>query len=141
MSLYRVTVDGQQYEVDVEDPRARPVKATIGSATYSVDLRSNPQSHQESLEATPATAPTPSPESSSQSTDPDKLTAPIPGAVASVSVKSGQTVKRGEELLTLEAMKMLNVIRSPRNGVIEAVHVTDGGQVSQGDPLITFAGK
>jgi len=141
MSQYRVTVDGQHYEVDVDDPRARPVKATIAGVTYSVDLRSAPQPHQESSEETPAAAPTPSPASSSPSTDPDKLTAPIPGAVASVSVKSGQTVKRGEELLTLEAMKMLNVIRSPRIGVIEAVHVTDGGQVSQGDLLITFEGK
>ena len=65
-------------------------------------------------------------------------TAPIPGVVANVSVKSGQTVGRGDELVTLEAMKMMNVIRSPWDGTVANVHVSEGSRVVQGEPLVTF---
>ena len=66
------------------------------------------------------------------------MTAPIPGVVASVSVKAGQTVARGDELVTLDAMKMLNVIRSPWDGTVATVHVATGAKVVQGEPLVTF---
>ena len=66
------------------------------------------------------------------------MTAPIPGVVANVSVKSGQTVGRGDELVTLEAMKMMHVIRSPWDGTVANVHVSEGSRVVQGEPLVTF---
>ena len=55
-----------------------------------------------------------------------------------VAVVAGQSVERGDPILTIEAMKMFNVIRSPRAGTIAAVHVVDNAQVSQGDILVTF---
>ena len=66
------------------------------------------------------------------------MTAPIPGVVAAVAVSPGQTVARGDELLTLDAMKMMNVIRSPWDGTIATVHVSEGNRVVQGAALITF---
>jgi biotin carboxyl carrier protein len=66
------------------------------------------------------------------------LPAPIPGVVSSVAVTTGQAVERGDELLTIEAMKMFNVIRSPWAGTVATVHVTEGKRVSQGEPLVTF---
>ena len=58
--------------------------------------------------------------------------------VSSIAVAAGQTVARGDELLTLEAMKMMNVIRSPRDGRIDTVHVAQGSRVAQGEPLVSF---
>ena len=69
---------------------------------------------------------------------PRAMTAPIPGVVASVAAEAGQTIERGDELLTLDAMKMLNVIRSPWAGTIATVHVEKGDRVVQGEPLVTF---
>ena len=66
------------------------------------------------------------------------MTAPIPGVVASVAVSAEQLIERGDELLTLDAMKMLNVIRSPWQGTIATVHVEKGDRVVQGEPLVTF---
>jgi biotin carboxyl carrier protein len=68
-----------------------------------------------------------------------QLTAPLPGTITSVAVKPGQAVQRGDELLTIEAMKMFNVIRSPRAGTIAEVRVAEGSRVAHGDALITFA--
>jgi pyruvate carboxylase len=58
--------------------------------------------------------------------------------VVKVAAMVGKVVERGDELLTIEAMKMFNLIRSPRAGTIAAVHVTERSRVSQGDLLVTF---
>ena len=66
------------------------------------------------------------------------MTAPIPGVVAAVMVSAGDTIERGDELLTLDAMKMMNVIRSPWAGTVATVHVEKDDRVVQGEPLVTF---
>jgi 3-methylcrotonyl-CoA carboxylase alpha subunit len=64
------------------------------------------------------------------------LEAPMPGRVAAVKAEPGQRVKRGEELLVVEAMKMENALRAPRDGVVGAVHVAVGDMVAPGRPLL-----
>ena len=66
------------------------------------------------------------------------LTAPMPGLVAAVEVTEGSRVKRGDVLLTLEAMKMLNPIRAPRDAVVRGVSVKQGQTVAHGDALMHF---
>jgi biotin carboxyl carrier protein len=61
--------------------------------------------------------------------------APMPGLVANVLAKVGQTVERGQTVVVLEAMKMENDLMAPRSGVVHAVPVTPGQTVSQGDVL------
>ena len=67
------------------------------------------------------------------------VTAPIPGTITLVSVSVGQSVQRGDGLVTIEAMKMLNVIRSAWAGTITAVHVDVGKHVAQGELLMSVA--
>jgi len=143
VSRYHVTVDGRSYDVDIDDPHARPVSATLAGTTFSVEIEqagtgSSPGGAGPVTVVTPP-APVASPPPAETAGDADNLTAPIPGVVSSIAVASGQAVARGDELLTLEAMKMLNVIRSPRDGVVEIVHVAQGSRVAQGEPLVTFA--
>jgi 3-methylcrotonyl-CoA carboxylase alpha subunit len=66
------------------------------------------------------------------------LTAPIPGTVTKLAVAAGQAVERGDALVTIEAMKMFNVIRSPWAGTVAAIHVTEGEHVTQGKLLVSF---
>jgi biotin carboxyl carrier protein len=65
-----------------------------------------------------------------------RVKAPIPGLIARILVEIGQTVEIGQPILVLEAMKMQNEIRSPLNGVIEAVHVQPGATVARAQVLI-----
>jgi pyruvate carboxylase subunit B len=60
----------------------------------------------------------------------------MPGRVSAVKVAVGQQVRKGEELLVVEAMKMENALRAPRDGVVRAVHVSTGDMVSPGRPLV-----
>ncbi len=68
----------------------------------------------------------------------DHVGAPMPGVVASVAVKAGDTVKDGDMLLTIEAMKMETGLHAERDGVVKAVHVQPGGQIDAKDLLVEF---
>ena len=67
------------------------------------------------------------------------VTAPLPGRVAKVSVRSGDAVERGATLVVLEAMKMELGVEAPRGGRIDEVAVSEGDQVVEGAVLVTFA--
>ena len=144
MKRYRVTVDGRIYDVEIDDPNARPVTARLSGFAFSVDVdpaRDDTDKPEEELpvpqQISSGTAAEPPPTGTTVD-GPQAMTAPIPGVVADVAVSPGQTVARGDELLTLDAMKMMNVIRSPWDGTIATVHVSEGNRVVQGAALITF---
>lgn len=66
------------------------------------------------------------------------IEAPMPGLILDINVKSGQEVQEGDPLLILEAMKMENIITSPRDGVVKAVVVNQGDAVEKKHLLIEF---
>jgi len=160
MKHYRVTIDGRVYDVEIDDPRARPVTARLSGTAYSVDIEAGqPVSVESESKTVPATTPEPKTSQNNVETVPTKqetpaasnisppesgktgpqgMTAPIPGVVSKVSVLPGQKVERGDDLLTIEAMKMFNAMRSPSSGTVATVHVKEGDRVVQGQPLVTF---
>jgi acetyl/propionyl-CoA carboxylase alpha subunit len=68
-----------------------------------------------------------------------ELLAPMPGKVLSIEIEAGAEVAEGDTLLILEAMKMENVLKSPRAGRVEQVEAVAGEAVEKGAVLITFA--
>lgn len=66
------------------------------------------------------------------------IKAPMPGAILSVMVSAGDEVQEGDQLLVLEAMKMENVIKSPGEGKVGAVHVSEKENVEKNQVLISF---
>ena len=68
--------------------------------------------------------------------DPRIIMAVIPGVISEVPVKVGTPVSKGETIMILEAMKMLNRIMAPQDGVIKSIHVKLGEKVAKGQLLI-----
>lgn len=66
------------------------------------------------------------------------IKAPMPGLIIDLKIKAGDTVKQGEPLLILEAMKMENILKSPGEGLIKNVKVKKGDNVEKGQVLIEF---
>ena len=66
------------------------------------------------------------------------IKAPMPGLIIDLKVKSGDTVKAGDQLLILEAMKMENIIKSPGGGTVKRVNVKKGDSVEKGQVLLEF---
>jgi len=65
------------------------------------------------------------------------VNAPMPGKIISVKVKVGDAVKKGQELLIMEALKMQNAIRTPTDGAVKEIHVKAGDPVQTGTPLVS----
>lgn len=67
-----------------------------------------------------------------------KIKSQMPGKILRINVKAGDTVKKGQSLLVMEAMKMENEIKSSQEGVIKEIKVTEGQAVETGAELILF---
>lgn len=131
MKRYRVTVDGRTYEVEIDDPRARPITARVLGEVFRVEVESVAVRGSVALPSI-TTIPAPSPTGQRQ------VPAPIPGTITALMASVGQAVQRGDGLVTIEAMKMFNVIRSPWTGTVSAVHVAVGEHVAQGELLVSI---
>jgi Acetyl/propionyl-CoA carboxylase, alpha subunit len=70
--------------------------------------------------------------------DPKIISARIPGIIRSISVRNGQSVNQGDQLLTLEAMKMMNNLKSHLNAKIKKIYVKEGEMVAKGQILVEF---
>jgi biotin carboxyl carrier protein len=66
-----------------------------------------------------------------------KVNAPMPGKIIVVKVTVGDSVKKGQELLIMEALKMKNAIRTPNDGVVKEIYVKAGDPVKTGTPLVS----
>ena len=146
MKRYRITVDGQTFDVAIDDPRARPVTARVGGEVFEVDVEAEGASLATPGAGAPASSAAPRQAVRAQASAPvavagagqQLLTAPIPGTISKVTATVGQAIQRGDELVTIEAMKMFNVIRSPWAGTVVAVHCKEGQHVTQAELLMTL---
>ena len=68
----------------------------------------------------------------------EKINAPMPGNILDVKVATGASVKKGDVLVILEAMKMENEIMAPCDGTVKQVLVNKGATVNSGDPLVVI---
>jgi pyruvate carboxylase subunit B len=115
---YTVTVNGKDYAVMLDGS-----KATVNGQTYSIDVRDRAEG---------ATAPA----GAVGAAVGLAVEAPMPGAVMRLSVSEGSSVKAGDVLVMLEAMKMEVEVKAPQGGTIVSISVAPGDQVKPGDPLV-----
>jgi len=140
----KVVIDNQTYEVDVDDIHVRPVIAIVDGERYEVwpEVEKISSGGAAPVPAISVPDAKPAPVASApavQKGGSKDIPAPLPGVIVAVLVKPGDTVSRGQELCTLEAMKMKNAIRANRDGKIADVAVNVGDQVGHGQVLMTFS--
>ena len=124
MKNYRITVNGTAYDVAVEElgAGAAPAVATPVAAAPTP--------------ASPApVAPAPA---ASGAAGGITVSSPMPGKILSVKASVGQTVKKGDVILVLEAMKMENEVVAPEDGTIATINVAANDSVEAGDTLATL---
>ena len=123
MKKFQVTVNGNAYEVEVEE---------IGGSFTPVAAVAP------ALAAVPAAAPKAATAPAAVPANATKVGAPMPGKIVGVKVAVGQTVKEGDLVAVLEAMKMENEIFAPQGGTIASVNVTTGAMVETNDVIVTI---
>ncbi len=128
--VYKITLKGRTYEVEVEAGKAMLL------------------SEYEAIVPTAAPAPAAAPEAAPAAAAPaapaavtgagEAVNAPMPGTILKVNVANGQAVKEGDVLCILEAMKMENEIMAPKSGTVTQVVVSKGSKVDTGAPLVVI---
>ena len=122
MKKYNITVNGTTYEVFVEE---------VGGQA--------PAPQAPAPQAAPAAAPkAPKAPVANGAQGNTAVTSPMPGTILDVKVSVGQSVKKGDVICVLEAMKMENEIPAPKDGVIASVNVQKGATVAANDTLATL---
>lgn len=111
---YHITLNGKVYEVEIEEVKAGQKPQPTVTAAPKV----------ESKREVAATG------------TGEAVEAPMPGTIVNVNVKNGDTVKKGQVLAILEAMKMENEIVAPTDGTVVSVDVEKGQNVNLGDSLV-----
>ena len=129
MKKYRITVNGTSYEVEVEELGASYAPAPAPAAPAARPAAPAPKA----APAAPAPAPAPAPAAGAS-----VVSAPMPGNILDIKVKAGDSVKKGDVLLILEAMKMENEIQAAADGVVDAILTSKGAVVESGAPLISM---
>ena len=132
-----VKIEGQPFEVEINDLYQRPVIATIDGEAFEVWPEGEEPFKVRQLTKTES-APPLKREKAYSGTVKDRIVAPIPGVIESIHVKAGEEVAAGQASCVLEAMKMKNTIRSPRPGRIGDIKVKIDQQVGEGEDLVSF---
>ena len=115
------------------------LKITVNGVVYDVQVEEADGSSAPSAPAE-ASAPkaAPAPKSAPAAAGGEEVKSPMPGTILDVPVKAGQSVKKGDVLVVLEAMKMENEIKAGHDAVVASVAVSKGESVDTGAVLVTL---
>ncbi|MCX7914146.1 MAG: pyruvate/oxaloacetate carboxyltransferase [Thermodesulfovibrionales bacterium] len=136
IKTYNVFVDGEYYSVEIEDATGvmAITKPTVAAVAQTTVQPMAPPAPPPKIEPKPAPQP---PKAVEKVLDgKGSVTAPMPGLIIDVKINEGDTVKEGDEVIILEAMKMQNPLKAPVSGVVKAIKVKSGDSVKQGDILV-----
>lgn len=136
---YIVKLNGETYKIDIQKVSGNGVVQSAPVQTVQPPQFLAQQKPQ--MPVAPAVAPVPAPVEPPKAASENNVAvkSPMPGTILSVHVAAGDTVKEGQLLLVMEAMKMENEIVSPADGVVKSVHVREGQIVETSAVLIELA--
>jgi len=135
MKNFKFNIRGNQYNVDIKDVVENNVEIEVNGTPYTVAIdrevktSKTPTIVRRKLPDTKGKAP-------SAAGSLKKINAPLPGSIFKLNVSEGDTVKKGDVLLIMEAMKMENNILAEHDGVVKNLKIKEGDTVLQNDVLL-----
>ena len=145
MKEYKFTIGGKKYEVAVSGIEGNVADVSVNGVAYKVEIEegaapaavsaASPAAAPAAQAKAPAAAPAPAPAAAGAG---KSILSPLPGVIISVDVKQGDSVKRGDKVAVIEAMKMENDILSDVDGTVTAIHVSKGDTVADDAKIVTI---
>lgn len=143
MKTYKFKINGNEYNVAINSVEGKNASVTVNGTDYQVEFEEAPAAApvqapaaapvQAAPSPAPAPATAPAPSGAGKA-----VTSPLPGVIIAVKVNVGDTVKAGQEVAVLEAMKMENSIEATHDGKVTAINVAKGDSVLEGAPIVTI---
>ena len=141
MKEFKFNIDGKEMKAAVVPQEDGKLAVTLNDTTYSVEVPELlKQAPRPVVNHAAAPAPVATKPIAAAPVASNVVAAPLPGTITKVLVNEGDKVKKGDTLLTMEAMKMENSITAEADGIVRKVHVGVGASVNQGDALVDFEG-
>ena len=141
MKKFKFIIDGSKYEVSVNEIENNVAEVEVNGTPFTVEIE---REQKTAVTARPSVKPATVAPAASHSTAAAStmiVKSPLPGSIMKVLVAVGDSVKRGDVLLTMESMKMENNILAEADGVIKSVAVEPGRNVLQDDKLVELETK
>ena len=143
MKEYKYKINGNEYNVAVEELEGNKANVIVNGKSYQVELDrpakpavSKPVARPAAAPAAaPATAPAPK---AAPAAGGAGIKAPLPGVILDIKVKVGDAVAKGQTVAILEAMKMENNINADREGTVVSINVEKGQSIAEGTDIITL---
>ena len=142
MKSFKYTINGNVYKVHINSVVDDIAELEVNGTPYQVKMEKPAKKQMVTLKR-PAQAPTtasgdPVVSRPAASTTQGAVKTPLPGVILQVKCNVGDTVKRGQTLIILEAMKMENDIVAPQDGTVASINVSTGDSVESGAVLATL---
>ena len=144
MNKYQYKVQGVDYDVEIVDVEGNIAKVSVNGIPFEVELKEPikashlPKRPAVKPAAAPVAAPAAAPAATPAAGAGTKVLAPLPGTITEIKVKVGDTVKNGDTVIVLEAMKMQNNIEAECGGTVTSILVNPGDTVMEGGALLTI---
>ena len=141
MKNYKLKINGNEYNVDINEVEGQEIKLDVNGTSYVVTVDQEIKQQKKTVVSTPRPQVTPAAGGSVQKSNApagSKVTTPLPGTILDVFVNVGDTVKEGQTVVLLEAMKMENNIEADVAGTVKEVKVRKGDSVLEGDVLVVI---
>ena len=145
MKVFKYKINGSPYRVVVQNSDADSVELEVNGTPYVVEIEqkkkkttSHIQRHTPSPSETKSVVPTPTVTRTAVAAGSIVVSSPLPGVILDIKVKAGDSVKKGDTIMVLEAMKMENNIQATSDGTVAKVSVEKGASVLEGAELIVI---
>ena len=135
MSNYQYKVNGVDYNVEIQDIENNIAHVSVNGKVFEIEM---PETMKAPVTVKKEAKPVEQKPAAKPSGKGTKVVAPLPGTITEVKVAIGDTVKTGDTVIILEAMKMQNNIEAEADGTITEIHVSKGDTVMEGNPLVTI---
>ena len=151
MKQYKYKVNGAQCDVTINEIQGQLAKVVVNGIPFDVEMQNSQLSEDNLPDVTTTAAPAAAPATPvaaapaateaapSGAGEGTPVKAPLPGVVTKINVSVGQQVKKGANVLVLEAMKMENNIAAEADGTVSGIAVKAGDSVLEGAVLLTIA--
>ena len=136
MKNFKFRIHDNNYKVRILSHEGNMINLEVNGTSYSVKMKEDVVVSKTPTLVRAASQRPAEPLKVDAGSQKTKILSPLPGSIFAINIKVGDTIKEGDSLLILEAMKMENDITAEKGGVVSAIHVTLGQQVLQNDLLI-----
>jgi glutaconyl-CoA/methylmalonyl-CoA decarboxylase subunit gamma len=140
MKQFKFKINGNEYQADIKSVVENQITVEVNGVSYDVELEKTQK--KTPVLTVPKVINTTLADNKKTSkpgtSHPGTITAPIPGSIIKINYKVGDSVKLGDTIILLEAMKMQNEIQATASGIIKNIYVKEGDAVMEGADLITI---